>query len=156
MNHHRHNRQIAHFVTTLLTLAFLATQFSVAQENDAKPAPLSAITIKQLAGTWTATFSGNTGCGQSTLQTTFTLDATGNGTQTSAVEHTVGCGDLDQSGQAVNIHSLNPDGSGFIGFGCGPGCGFVFGIQVAKNKQVFNLGPELVSGNFLAGVAIRK
>jgi hypothetical protein len=88
--------------------------------------------------------------------TTFTLDATGNGTQTAAVEHTVGCGDIDQSGQAVNIHPLNPDGSGFIGFGCGPGCGFVFSIQVAKNQQVFNMGPELVSGNFLAGVAIRK
>jgi hypothetical protein len=155
MNYHRSNRQIANFVITLLTLAFLATQFSVAQEI-AKPAPVSAITIAQLAGTWTATFSGNTGCGQSTLMTTFTLDASGRGIQTAAVEHTMGCGDIDQSGQLVNIHSLNPDGSGAIGFGCGTGCGFVFSIQVARNRQVFNLGPELDSGNYLAGVAIRK
>jgi hypothetical protein len=32
MNHHRRNKQIANFVITLLTLAFVATQFSVAQE----------------------------------------------------------------------------------------------------------------------------
>jgi hypothetical protein len=107
-------------------------------------------------GTWTATLSGYTGCGETTLTTTFTLNRTGNGTQTSAVEHTLGCGDIDQTGQVAQIQVLNADGSGFIAFGCGAGCGFGFNIQVARNKQVFNLGPQLVTGNFLAGVAVHK
>jgi hypothetical protein len=151
MTNNRRIRQIASFASALLALTLTVAQFSVSQE---KPQPL--VTKAQLKGTWTATLSGYTGCGETTLTTTFTLDSTGNGTQTSAVEHTLGCGDIDQTGQVAQIQALNADGSGFIAFGCGAGCGFGFNIQVAKNKQVFNLGPQLVSGNFLAGVAVRK
>jgi len=96
-------------------------------------------------------------CGTTTLETTFTLDATGNGTQISATQHTVGCGDIDLSGQTAQIQQFNADGSGFIALGCGSGCGFGFDIQVVKaGPQAFTMAPQAVPGNYLAGVALRK
>jgi hypothetical protein len=137
-----------------LVVAAIALSLAVAQDVG-KTAP-PPVTISQLAGTWTATLSGVTGCGTSTLQTTFTLDATGNGTQSSAVLHTVGCGDVDHSGESAQIQSLRSNGNGFIALGCGVGCGFGFKIQVARNLQVFNMGAQAVSGNYLAGVAVHR
>jgi len=148
MNHHR---QI-HFRTfaVLVALLLATVSFSAAQSL---PAPIS---VSQLAGTWFATFSGVTGCGTTTLTSTFTLDSTGNGTQTSATQHTAGCGDIDLSGQTVQIQSLNSNGSGFIAFGCGDGCGLGFNMQVPKQTAVaFNMGPQAVPGNYLAGLALR-
>jgi hypothetical protein len=149
MTHNRRNITIASFVAAVFVLTLLAVQFGAAQEQ-VQTSPV----VSPLKGIWTATLSGLTGCGDTTLTTTFKLDATGNGTQTSAVEHTAGCGDIDQ--WTAQVQSLNPDGSGFIAFGCGTGCGFGFYIQVSADKQTFNLGPQSVTGNFLAGVAIRK
>jgi len=143
-------KQAGRFTMLVLLLGLATVPFSAAQKA------VTPLTIAQLKGTWTATLSGVTGCGVSTLTTTFTLDNTGNGTQIAAVEHTVGCGDIDQSGQIVQIQSFHGDGSGFIAFGCGTGCGFGFNMQVAKAKQSFNLGPQSVGGNYLAGVAIKK
>ena len=128
-------------------------RFTAAQGDTEQPVARS---VSQLKGTWFATFSGVTGCGVSTLMTTFTLDATGNGTQLSSVGHTAACGDTEQTGQSVQIQAFHADGSGFIAFGCGPGCGFGFTMQVAPNKQVFNMGPQSVPGNYLAGVAVRR
>lgn len=147
----RPTRKIANFVVAMLALTFSVVQFSAAQGQ-----PKAQDTIAQMKGTWTATLSGYTGCGETTLITTFTLDATGNGTQSAAIEHTLGCGDINLAGQIVQIQSFNADGSGFMAFGCGSGCGFGFYIQVEKNKQVFNLAPQLVVGNILAGVAVHK
>jgi hypothetical protein len=149
MNFHRpiHFRTFAAF----LALVLVSVQFGTAQSPSAKP-----IVVSQLKGTWYATFSGVTGCGTTTLVSTFTLDATGNGTQTSATEHTAGCGDIDLSGQSAQIQSLNSSGSGFLALGCGSGCGFGFTLQVPKNAPVaFNLGAQPVSGNYLSGVAFR-
>jgi len=149
MNFHRpiHFRAFA----AVLALVLATVPMGAAQSPTAKP-----ITVSQLKGIWYATFSGVTGCGTTTLVTTFTLDATGNGTQTSATQHTVGCGDIDLSGQSAQIQSLNANGSGFLALGCGTGCGFGFTIQVPRNAPVaFNLGAQPVSGNYLAGVAFR-
>jgi hypothetical protein len=115
-----------------------------------------SVTLKQMQGSWTAALSGVTGCGVSTLSMKFTLDAQGKGTQTSSTEHTAACGEIDHSGDFAEIQSLNPDGSGFIAFGCGVGCGFGFTIQVSHNKEIFNMAPESVPGNYLAGVAVRR
>lgn len=145
---HRFVRPVGSLIALVLAFTLSAVPFSMAS--------ITPITVAQLAGTWTATLSGVTGSGTSTLITTFKLDSTGNGTQIAAVEHTAGCGDIDQTGQAVQIQSLNGDGSGFIAFGCGPGCGFGFYMQVPKNRQLFNLGPQSVPGNYLAGVAVKK
>jgi hypothetical protein len=151
MTNYRRIRQIATFPSALLALTLTVVPFSASQESSQ---PL--VTKAQMAGTWTATLSGYTGCGETTLTTTFTLDSAGKGTQSSAVEHTLGCGDINQTGQVAQLQALNAAGRGFIAFGCGAGCGFGFNIQVARNQQVFNLGPQLVRGNFLAGVAVRK
>lgn len=150
MKYH-HAKQIGSLVATILGLAILAVPLGA--QSPAKAAPIS---ISQLQGTWTASLSGVTGCGTSTLQTTFTLDATGNGTQKSAVLHTAGCGDVNESGLPAQIQSLNSNGNGFIALGCGTGCGFGFDIQVSRNIQVFNMGAQTVPGNYLAGVAVRR
>lgn len=86
----------------------------------------------------------------------FTLDAQGKGTQTGTTEHTAGCGELDHTGDSAEIQALNPDGSGFIAFGCGVGCGFGFTFQLSHSKEIFNLAAQSVPGNYLAGVAVRK
>jgi len=154
MNHHSLARRIVVSVAMVLVVAFSALQFNQAQAQTEVVQP--AVTIDQLAGTWFATLSGVTGCGTSTLVATFTLDATGNGTQTSSVEHTAGCGNINQSGQTVQVQILIKNGSGFIAFGCGPGCGFGFRFQLSRNLEMFNLGPQSVPGNYLAGVAVRR
>ncbi len=138
----------------MLVVIFAAVMFSAAQD---KPNANPPLTISQMKGTWVAALSGVTGCGTTTLETTFTLDATGNGTQTSATQHTAGCGDIDLSGQTAQIQQFNADGSGFIALGCGAGCGFGFDIQVVKaGPQAFTMAPQTVPGNYLAGVALRK
>jgi hypothetical protein len=147
-------KRVAMVGAALLVVAFAAVTIGAAQEpTKAKP----AFSISQMKGTWTAALSGVTGCGTTTLETTFTLDATGNGTQISATQHTVGCGDIDLSGQTAQIQQFNSDGSGFIALGCGTGCGFGFDIQVVKaGPQAFTMAPQTVPGNYLAGVALRK
>src|SRR5690348_13447566 len=147
-------KKFATGAAALLVVTLAAVMFSAAQEpTNAKP----AFSISQMKGTWVAALSGVTGCGTTTLETTFTLDATGNGTQISATQHTVGCGDIDLSGQTAQIQLFNPDGSGFIALGCGTGCGFGFDIQVVKaGPQAFTMAPQTVGGNYLAGVALRK
>jgi hypothetical protein len=150
------NRKIRLSALLALTLALvlLPVRFTVAQ-GDGRFQP-GEHNIRELRGTWFATLSGVTGCGVSTLVTTFTLDASGNGTQVSSIEHTAACGDIDQSGLLAQVQAFHTDGSGFIAFGCGQGCGFGFTIQVSRNRDVFNLGPQSVPGNYLAGVAVRK
>ena len=147
-------KRFATGAAALLFVTLTAVMFSAAQD---KPKANPPITISQMKGTWVAALSGVTGCGTTTLETTFTLDATGNGTQISATQHTVGCGDIDLSGQTAQIQQFNADGSGFIALGCGSGCGFGFDIQVVKaGPQAFTMAPQTVPGNYLAGVALRK
>src|SRR3982074_1455789 len=126
MSKKRRTTQIATFVAAVLMLALSAAQFSAAQEGS----KVLSI-VSQLKGTWTIALSGVTGCGTTTLQSTFTLDANGNGTQSSATEHTAACGDIDLSGQSAQIQQFNADGTGFLALGCGSGCGFGFNIQAS-------------------------
>ena len=153
MTNHRRTKQITSFAAAMFVLTFAVVKFSAAQDT-AKPQP--AFVISDLKGTWTVALSGLTGCGDTTYQATFTLDAAGNGVQSAAIEHTAGCGDINQNGQIAQVQAFHADGSGFFALGCGTGCGLGFNIQVNKSKQVFNLAPQLVAGNFLAGVAIHK
>lgn len=151
MNHHGQiNFRI---FAVVMALVLTTVPFSAAQSPSAPP----PVTVGQFAGTWFVTLSGVTGCGTTTLTATFTLDSTGNGTQTSSLQHTVGCGDIDLSGQTVQIQSLNANGSGFIAFGCGTGCGFGFNFQVPRQTPIaMNLGPQPVPGNYLAGIAFKR
>ena len=154
MNTRRPAIRIMTLLTLVLVTISLATQLSQAQDGARSSAP-APIVVSQLQGTWTATLSGVNGCGTATLLITFTLDAKGNGLQTSAQNHTAGCGDSTTTGLPVQVQSLNSHGSGFIAIGCGTGCGFGFNLQVAPNRQMFNLGAQSVPGNYLAGVAVR-
>jgi hypothetical protein len=151
MNNHRPSERIATMVALVLVTIFSTVQFSQAQK-----AP--SIKVSDLKGSWTATLTGVNGCGTAALLINFTLDATGNGTQTTTVNHQAPtpCGDSTTSGLPVQIQAFNPNGSGFIAFGCGTGCGYGFYIQVSRDKQEFNLAPQSVVGNFLGGVAIRQ
>jgi hypothetical protein len=154
MNNSRPASRIAIVIAMVLVAVFSVVHFS--PSLGAVSTPSAGITLTNMQGTWTATLSGVNGCGVATLVITFTLDATGNGTQTSTQTHTAGCGDSTTSGQAAQIQSLDSDGNGFIALGCGTGCGYGFYMQVAKNREIFNMGPQMVSGNYLAGVAIRN
>lgn len=148
------SKKIASRAAALIVVLLAAVAFSGAQESKVAPPTFS---ISQMKGTWVAALSGVTGCGTTTLETTFTLDATGNGMQISATQHTAGCGDIDLSGLSAQIQQFNADGSGFIALGCGSGCGFGFDIQVVKaGPQLFTMAPQAVPGNYLAGVAVRK
>lgn len=148
------SKKIASRAAALIVVLLAAVAFGGAQESKVAPPTFS---ISQMKGTWVAALSGVTGCGTTTLETTFTLDATGNGTQISATQHTAGCGDIDLSGLSAQIQQFNADGSGFIALGCGSGCGFGFDIQVVKaGPQLFTMAPQAVPGNYLAGVAVRK
>ena len=140
-------------------LTMLVAMFAVVASGGAqtKPKANAPVLLSGMKGTWTAALSGVTGCGTTTLETTFTLDANGNGSQISATQHTAGCGDIDLSGQSAQIQVFNADGSGFLALGCGSGCGFGFDIQVVRaGPQAFTLAPQTVSGNYLAGMAVRK
>ncbi|MCU1301108.1 MAG: hypothetical protein JWQ87_1392 [Candidatus Sulfotelmatobacter sp.] len=154
MNRRSYATRIVASVAMVLVLALSALQLNQAQAQASAAQP--SVTIAQLAGTWYATLSGVTGCGTTTLAITFKLDATGNGTQSSSTEHTAACGDINLAGQSAQVQTLNPNGSGFIAFGCGSGCGFGFNFQLSRNLQMFDLSPESVSGNYLAGVAVRR
>jgi len=170
----------------MLVIAFSTTQFStdlMAQEDRQKiilsgarggatptltptpprptptPRPTATppgLTLSQMKGSWTASLSGFHGCGEATEYWEFTLNEFGQGTQSLHSSHTRGCGDGTASGLWVELQTLNPDGSGFIGFECGPSCGFWFTIQVSRNREMFNMAAEHVGGNYLAGVAVRR
>jgi hypothetical protein len=121
-----------------------------------RPTVTPVLTMSQMKGSWTAALSGFAGCGQTTEYWEFTLDEFGRGTQSVHSSHTNGCGDNTASGYWVILDSLNPDGTGFIGFECGDSCGFWFTIQVSRNREMFNMSAEHVGGNYLAGVAVRR
>jgi len=148
-------RNLNVLLLTLFTASLGLAQEEAPQENE-KTTAATAIAVSDLQGDWFATFDGFTGCGVSTMIVEFDLDATGNGTQSVQAGHSAGCGDNTYTGRPVGIHFLNPDGSGEIGFDCGPPCGFVFTIQVSRNRQLFNLSAEPVGGNFLGGVAGKR
>ena len=115
-----------------------------------------AITMAQLAGQWQMTLIGNTGCGFTSMLTDVTLDAAGSGT-TNTTAHSSGCGQTGGNGPFV-IQTLNPNGSGTANLSCGPGCGWEFNIQVAPNRQIFNVVDVYAAnpGNFLEGTAIKQ
>jgi hypothetical protein len=120
-------------------------------------------TLQALAGTWQATFLGNTGCGLTSMLVTFTLDSSGNATDAAITGHYVNGGNAfcidggTSSGNTFTINSLNSDGAGTAVLGCGSACGgWNFQIQVSRDGTEFNLvdvDPQNTN-NLLQGVAI--
>jgi hypothetical protein len=119
-------------------------------------------TLQALAGTWQATFLGNTGCGLTSMLVTFTLDSSGNATDAAITGHYVNGGNAfcidggTSSGNTFTINSLNGDGAGTAVLGCGSDCGWNFQIQVSRDGTEFNfvdVDPQNTN-NLLQGVAI--
>lgn len=114
--------------------------------------------LSELAGSWTISLGGNTGCGLSAMYVTVDLDAAGSGMATIQGSST-GCAPNVAPSQPFKIMSLNPDGSGTAGLACGPGCGWSFTIQVPKGSNnlftLVDVAPENPN-NVLVGTAARK
>jgi hypothetical protein len=145
-------RQVASVAGALALLLVATVAFVPASAQDTKVNP--AITVAQLAGPWQIAVVGNTGCGQTSLLFTGTLNAGGQSTGT--LIGSSGCGPSDNT-QTFTINSLNADGSGTAGLSCGDDCGWNFTIQVSPNKQVINLVDVTDGdGNYLAGTAVKQ
>jgi hypothetical protein len=150
MNHHR--RRIAPSRLVVLVVLSLITVASLVKLSKAT----GTITKADLSGPWAMTVTGVTGCGETTMYVTFTLNSAGSGTSTQQ-GHSAACG--DNTGSApITITSLNPNGSGTANLSCGTGCGWDFTIQVSPDRSVFNLVDVSPAnpGNFLEGVAIHQ
>lgn len=108
-------------------------------------ASIGNISKADLAGPWQATLVGNTGCGLVSMLVNFTLNGSGTATNATITTHlsgpnTSGCTDGSvTTGQTFTVSSLNSNGSGIAGLSCGPGCGWVFNIQVAPDRGIANL-----------------
>ena len=151
MQNYRQTKLAFLAVLALVGVASLITHKTLrADEHDE-----NAMTLASLAGPWQMTLTGDTGCGISTSVVTFNLDAHGSSSATIR-SHTSGCGDPVTTGTPFTIFSLNPNGSGTAGLSCGPGCGWGLVIQVAKNRQIFNVVDIVNGGNYLEGTAIRQ
>lgn len=139
----------------VLAVLLLATVGSIGTLSAAQETVTPATTIAELAGPWQIALVGFTGCGQSSMLFTGTLNASGKavGTLTGS---SAGCG-ASSSAQTFTIISLNANGSGTAVLSCGSGCGWGFNIQVSPNRQVFNLVDVVNSpGDVLAGSAVRQ
>jgi hypothetical protein len=134
----------------LTTVASFRTVGS-AQSTKAKP----AFTIAQLAGPWTITLVGNTGCGINSMLFTGALNSSGVATGTLTGSST-GCAPSSTT-QTFSITTLNANGSGTSNLTCGSGCGWDLSFQVSPSGGVMNLAdvsPENPD-NVLAGTAVR-
>jgi hypothetical protein len=143
------------FVTVLaLTIISGGTPLMTARAQSAARFP---ITIAQLAGPWTVSLIGNTGCGWTSLLVTFTLGSGGHGTATYQ-SHTSGCSDGTTGDVQFVVQTMNANGSGTANLSCGPSCGWEFNIQVAPTREIFNLVDvdPANPGNYLQGTAIRQ
>jgi hypothetical protein len=154
-------RQLEHY-SLALCLLLVVTLMSCGNSTSTVHAQSNTRTIQGLAGAWQATIFGNTGCGLTSYLVTFTLDSTGKATDAAITGHytnggNAGCVDGGMSsGNSFTIDSLNTNGSGTAGLSCGPGCGWVFQIQVSRDSTQFNLvdvDPQNPN-NLIQGVAV--
>ena len=136
----------------------IAAAAAVAVAAIAAPVVASAgvgyIGYPDLAGNWTATLNGFTGCGSSAMLVTFNLNSAGAGTA-SLTTHGQ-CGDSVATGQTFKVTALNTNGTGTAGLSCGVGCGWNLRLQVSPDRQIMNLidVDPVNPGNYIAGVAV--
>ena len=108
-----------------------------------------------LNGPWSLSVTGNTGCGLSAMQATFSLN---NGTGTATLTTHGQCGDSVLTGQAFTISTISANGSGTANLACGAGCGWNFNIQVSPDRSTFSVVDVSAANpsNYLAGVAVHQ
>lgn len=139
----------------LARLAYLAVLSMTAIAAHAQNSVQPAVVVSQLAGSWQIALVGNTGCGFTSMLVNVTLNSVGTGTATNS-GNSAGCAPSISSDEPFAINSLNPNGSGTANLSCGPDCGWEFNIQVAPNRQIFNLVDVINGGNYLTGTAVRQ
>lgn len=117
-------------------------------------AGVGQIGYADLTGTWTATLSGFTGCGNSAMLVAINLNSGGIGSATLTTHGQ--CGNSVATGQTFQVTSLNTNGTGTAGLSCGVGCGWNLKIQVSPDRQTMNLidVDPVNPGNYIAGVAV--
>lgn len=136
----------------------IAAAAAVAVAAIAAPVIASAgvgqIGYADLTGTWTATLSGFTGCGNSAMLVAINLNNAGVGTATLTTHGQ--CGDSVATGQTFKVTALNTNGTGAAGLSCGVGCGWNLRLQVSPDRQTMNLidVDPVNPGNYIAGVAV--
>ena len=136
----------------------IAAAAAVAIAATAAPVVASAgvgyIAYPDLTGTWNATLSGFTGCGQSAMLVTIYLNSAGSGTATLTTHGQ--CGDSVATGQTFKVTALNTNGTGTANLTCGVGCGWNLRLQVSPDRQIMNLIDidPVNPGNYIAGVAV--
>ena len=81
------------------------------------------IVVADLKGDWLVTLYSFTGCGDTSTQVKFTLNASGHATNATETTHSAGCGDSITTGNTFKFTSLSSDGGGIAGLSCGAGCG---------------------------------
>ena len=119
------------------------------------PGAMAASGPARLAGPWAATIVGSTGCGLTTMYSTFTLDATGQGNATTTTHGQ--CGDSTAT-NPISITALYSNGSGTAHLSCGSGCGWDLTIQVLPGSKMFNL-VDVSPGNpnnYIEGTAVHQ
>jgi hypothetical protein len=138
----------------VLGVLCLVALVSVAKRSKAT---IGTVTKADLSGPWAMTLTGVTGCGETTMYVTFTLNSSGSGT-TTTTGHSAACGDNTTTGNPFTINTLNSNGSGTANLSCGSGCGWNLNIQVAPDRSAFNLVDVSAAnpGNFLEGTAIHQ
>jgi hypothetical protein len=148
-NHNLKPARLAVLAALALITFVSAVAPGAAQDVKIQPA---AITLADLAGTWSAGIELNGGCGIGSKLVTFTLDASGTG-PASYHYNTAECGAASGTG-TMTITSLQADGSGtavlsinFVGN---------FNIQVSPNGQVMGMVEIVDTGNYDVGVAVRR
>jgi hypothetical protein len=122
----------------------------------AAPRAQAATNLSHLAGPWTATIIGSTGCGFTSIQANFTLNTSGQGTATETF-HTAACGDSTVTAP-ISFSYLSSNGAGIANLSCGQGCGWVLNVQVAGGNKVFNLvdvSPDNPN-NYIQGTAVHQ
>ena len=135
---------------SLLSILSLATILAFTTNSSAT----GNIVKSDLAGTWQFALRGTTGCGNSAMQATMTMNTAGVGTGT-LVTHGQ-CGDSTLTGQTFTIKTLAINGSGSAGLTCGVGCGWTFKIQVSPDRSKINLVDVAAINplNYVEGIAI--
>ncbi len=97
------------------------------------------IVAADLKGDWLVTLYSFTGCGDTSTQVKFTLNASGLATNATETAHSAGCGDTTTTANTFKFTSLNSDGGGIAGLSCGAGCGWTFNVQVSPDRSTMNL-----------------
>jgi hypothetical protein len=121
-------------------------------------AQAQGITLQSLAGGWSASLIGSTGCGLSTMQVYFTLNSSGVATDAQITGHVLlnsPCSDSQTTGNTFTITSLADTGGGGATLTCGNGCGWAFRIQVSRDSTMFNLVDVTDPNNLIEGTAVR-